>query len=103
MTQTGVAALTAVLFAAASSAAFAANDPAPAAASAPTQATATAKTAPGKVVDPDDKVVCKYDTPTGSRLGATKTCMTKRQWAEQSNGARDTMNHQFQGQGASSH
>ena len=31
----------------------------------------------------EDKIVCKTDTPTGSRLGAKRTCMKKSDWARQ--------------------
>lgn len=42
---------------------------------------------------PDDKIICKTITPTGSRLGGTRTCAPKREWdrlaAETQEGARD--------------
>lgn len=30
----------------------------------------------------DEKVICRRDKATGSRLGAKRTCMTAKQWAE---------------------
>ena len=97
MKQTAIAALTAILVAAGSGVAVAANDTTPATAQATAPAAAPAKP------NSDEKIICRYDTPTGSRLGAKKTCMTKRQWADQSNNARDSMNHQFQGDPTRTH
>lgn len=37
---------------------------------------------PAPVKDPN-KIVCKADTSTGSRLAQTKQCMTNAQWDEQ--------------------
>jgi hypothetical protein len=33
--------------------------------------------------NPDDKVVCKYQTPLGSRLGGKRVCMTQADWKAQ--------------------
>jgi hypothetical protein len=29
-----------------------------------------------------DKLICRNQTPTGSRLGSTRVCMTESQWTE---------------------
>jgi hypothetical protein len=29
-----------------------------------------------------DKMICRNQTPTGSRLGSTRVCMTESQWVE---------------------
>jgi hypothetical protein len=29
-----------------------------------------------------DKLICRNQTPTGSRLGSTRVCMTESQWAD---------------------
>jgi hypothetical protein len=29
---------------------------------------------------PENKMICKYETPTGSRLGGHRTCMKKSDW-----------------------
>jgi hypothetical protein len=89
MTQSAIPALLLTLLFSAPVAAFAATDPAPA----PTAAS-SAGPAPVAKSDPDQKMVCKNITSTGSRLGSHRVCMTKAQWVQQSNDARDTMNHQ---------
>jgi Flp pilus assembly protein CpaB len=83
MKQIALAAMAAALLIAGQGAALADTKPAA------TQATpaATAK-APA---NPDDKVICKYQVPTGSRLGGHRVCMTKAQWTAQANSARDAM------------
>ena len=40
-----------------------------------------------------DKVVCKYEVPTGSRLGGHKTCMKKSDWDLQARQNADMMAH----------
>ena len=51
---------------------------------APTAATAASTVAPATVEpDPDEKVVCKYQAPVGSRLGGKRVCMTKADWKAQ--------------------
>ncbi len=30
-----------------------------------------------------DKLICRNQTPTGSRLGSTRVCMTESQWSDQ--------------------
>jgi hypothetical protein len=52
-------------------------------------AVATASSA-DKAQTPGDKVVCKYEVPTGSRLGGHKTCMKKSEWDAQAAEARRT-------------
>lgn len=67
-----------------------AADPAPApaapAAAAPTAAAPAPITVTGTnkedAKDPD-QVVCRREVDTGSRIKTTKTCMSRRQWAEQ--------------------
>ncbi|HEY2177963.1 MAG TPA: hypothetical protein VGH15_05220 [Caulobacteraceae bacterium] len=89
MTRTLLAALAASVFVSASGVALAQTDPA----AAPAASAAGIAAPPAKPVgNPDDKVVCKMLTPTGSRLGGHKVCMTKAQWQQQSDQARDTMN-----------
>lgn len=41
--------------------------------------------------DPDQKMICKTEESTGSRLGGHKVCMTKAQWAEQSKDAKENL------------
>jgi hypothetical protein len=40
-----------------------------------------------------DKVICKYEVPTGSRLGGHKTCMKKSDWDLQTRQNADMMAH----------
>lgn len=63
---------------------------APVAAAAPAAATAPAK--PAKP-DPEDKIICKTEVPTGSRLGGKTTCMKRREWEQMAADARDQQNH----------
>ena len=45
------------------------------------QAAAAAPATPATTAAPDDaKVVCKTISPTGSRLGGKRVCMTKAEW-----------------------
>jgi hypothetical protein len=37
---------------------------------------------------PEDKMVCKTETPTGSRLGGHRVCMKKSDWQAQAQDAR---------------
>ncbi len=60
----------------------AAADPAPPPTAATTVAPATVK------ANPDEKVVCKYQTPAGSRLGGKRVCMTQADWKAQELDAR---------------
>jgi hypothetical protein len=48
----------------------------------------------------DTKMICKTVTPTGSRLGGKRVCMTKADWEKQSRSAQDYMNTRL---GAPSH
>ena len=68
MIQTLAAAAAAIMLLSAASAAQAASDAAPAAKAAETSA-------PGKGKPNKDKVVCRVETPAGSRLGK-RVCMT---------------------------
>jgi hypothetical protein len=82
-----------VLILAAAGAALA-DPPAPPAS--PTQtatAAPVAKVAAAKAANArdDQKVVCKYEQVTGSRLEGHKVCMTKADWAAQSSSAMDAM------------
>jgi hypothetical protein len=72
------------LLIAAAVSAWAGNEPTPAAAPPVTVAAATTVSAATIKPKPEDKVICKTETPTGSRLGATRTCMKKSEWDEQS-------------------
>jgi hypothetical protein len=62
--------------------AIAATDPAPAPAPSTTVAPAIVR------APPEDKVVCKTEVATGSRLGGQKICMKKSDWAAQAADAR---------------
>ena len=50
--------------------------------STPAPAAPAAKPAAVAKTSPDDAVVCKNVTYTGSRLGGTRTCMTRQQWRQ---------------------
>jgi hypothetical protein len=41
------------------------------------------QTPPAQQSNPDDEVVCRVIKVTGSRLGATRTCLTRAQWRQQ--------------------
>jgi hypothetical protein len=69
-----------------------ASTPAPAPAASPPAATAAAPTAGGQT-NADDPMICKREEVTGSRLGGTRTCMTKSQWAQQAAAAEQQMMH----------
>jgi hypothetical protein len=56
---------------------------APAAPAAPAAA-ASPPAAPAKVMAESQKVTCKTEESTGSRLGAMRVCMTNAQWQERS-------------------
>lgn len=66
-----------------------ASTPAPAAS--PPAATAAAPAA--AQTNNDDPMICKREEVTGSRLGGTRTCMTKSQWAQQAAAAEQQMMH----------
>jgi hypothetical protein len=55
---------------------------------APTVAT-TASTAPAE--DPDEIICRQSAAPTGSRLGATRTCQTRREWEQAHQDAQDQL------------
>ena len=40
----------------------------------------------------DTKMICKTETPVGSRLGGHRVCMTKADWEKQSRNAQDYIN-----------
>jgi hypothetical protein len=40
----------------------------------------------------DKKMICKTETPVGSRLGGHRVCMTKADWERQARAAQDYMN-----------
>ena len=40
----------------------------------------------------DTKMICKTETPIGSRLGGHRVCMTKADWEKQSRNAQNFMN-----------
>ena len=60
-----------------------AAEPAAAPASAPTAAAPITVTGTQEDKKDPDQVVCRKETDTGSRIKATKVCMSRRQWAEQ--------------------
>jgi hypothetical protein len=88
MTKTAVAAFAATLLLSASGAVSAATESAPATTPAP-----QAQVSPAAKAANEDKVICKTETPTGSRLGAKKTCMKKSDWDKQAAQAREMMLH----------
>jgi hypothetical protein len=61
----------------------------PAAAAPATKAPAAKRAAIGS----DDEIICKREDEIGSRLGGKKTCMTRRDWRQQSNDAGDAVNN----------
>jgi len=61
----------------------------PIAAPAATAAAITAATA--AKANPQDKMICKSQTPIGSRLRGHKVCLKKSDWEAQSREAQDTM------------
>lgn len=63
------------------------------------QAATAAPAATPTVTPPDDaKIVCKTITPTGSRLGGERKCMSKKDWRrlnqEGEEAAREIQDHQ---------
>jgi hypothetical protein len=92
--------LGALLLAAGSTVALADPPAAPAA----TAAMAPATTVAPAVVksNPQDKVICKTETPIGSRLGGHRTCMKKSDWDAQSAQAQQMMDQRAAG-GTNSH
>jgi hypothetical protein len=52
--------------------------------------------------DPQEKVICKREEETGSRLGSQKICMTKAQWDQQANSAQQYFRQRVGG-GTNSH
>lgn len=89
------------------SATFAWGDPAASSAPvAPAQSTTTATPAPATMpvtpapattasttpADDPDEIICKQSAaPTGSRLGATRTCQTRREWEQEHQDAQDQL------------
>ena len=59
---------------------------------APTAPPAPAAPAAHSRLDPNE-VICKRDDATGTRLGATKVCHTRAEWAERSAAYRDSTDH----------
>jgi hypothetical protein len=85
VTRLARSSLPAAILILAGTSALAAGD-SPAAAPAAAQATTVA---PATVTPkPEDKVICKTEVGTGSRLGAKKTCMKKSDWAVEAQAAR---------------
>ena len=63
--------------------------PAPAATPVAPSATTTAAATPAE--DPNE-IICKQSAaPTGSRLGATRTCQTRREWEQAHQDAQDAL------------
>jgi hypothetical protein len=65
--------------------------------------TATAATAPAVKAKKDSDIICKYQQPVGSRLGGKKVCMSRYDWQQQSNQARDTMSYRTPTPGMNPH
>jgi hypothetical protein len=66
-----------------------ATAPAPAATPAAPAPTTTAAATPAE--DPNE-IICKQSAaPTGSRLGATRTCQTRREWEQAHQDAQDSL------------
>ncbi len=89
MTRNAFVALTVSLLVAASTAAVAQTDPA--AGTPPSTGPATPVPSAAAKANPDDKVICKTQTPSGSRLGAKRVCMKKSDWDAQSQSAGDQL------------
>ncbi|MGH7023522.1 MAG: hypothetical protein ACREEB_08025 [Caulobacteraceae bacterium] len=51
--------------------------------------TATTTASAAVKFNPEDKVVCKYEVPSGSRLGGHRVCMKKSDWEAQALAARN--------------
>ncbi len=86
MTRFATIALSAVLGLAAAPAL--AEDPQPSPPS-PTPAEAPRSSTPSRL-DPN-QVICKRQVDTGSRLGGTKICHTRQEWADMATQSRDSM------------
>lgn len=92
ITRAAALGLCATLLMGASSGSIAATDPAEGSATvAVATAAPTAPAAKRAAANPENQMVCKTETPTGSRLGGHKICMTKADWYQISNGARENM------------
>ena len=78
-----------------------AGDPPPPAPQQPADAhsSAPAATQPGKP-DPNDRLICRDDEETGSRLHSSRVCHTKRQWDQIAKDAQDTLDGQTGRSGA---
>ena len=87
MTRNAFVVLTVSLLLAASTAGAAQTDPA-AAATPPSPSQATTVAPITAKANAEDKVVCKYQTPAGSRLGGKRVCMTQADWKAQEQDAR---------------
>jgi len=94
--------LSAFLLAAGSTVALADPPATPAATTAAAVAPATTVAPATVTANPQDKVVCKYETPIGSRLGGHRTCMKKSDWDAQSKQAQQVMDQRI-GAGTAAH
>lgn len=54
----------------------------------PTSSQATTVSPVTAKASAEEKVVCKYQTPVGSRLGGKRVCMTQGEWKAQETDAR---------------
>jgi hypothetical protein len=85
---------------------FAAADPAPATtAPATTVSPADVSSKPAKKAHDPNEVICRTIPEAGSRLGGTKSCMTRADWDQQAHDSRATMsdfqaNHTSTGMGS---
>jgi hypothetical protein len=55
----------------------------------------------GASKDPGQQVICKQQDEIGSRLGGKRICMTKAQWAQQTQDAHDSADYLQRGTGLS--
>ncbi len=67
-------------------------------------AAAAAPSSPAKTqgADDPDKVICKTVVPIGSRLGGTRTCQTRAQWAVLTRDSQEAL-HERQKNGYAAH
>jgi hypothetical protein len=92
LTRLHLATFAAMLVLSGAGSALAAGDPPT---NTPAAAPTAAPAAPAKPPKPnrDDQVVCKSQPEPGSRLGGKTVCMTRREWEQMSDDARDSRNH----------
>ena len=92
MKQTAIAAFAATLIAAAAGAALADPAATPVAEGAGAQTQAAAPVKKAKVQTPTD-IICRTETTTGSRLDSHRVCMTRAEWDQENQSARNAMDN----------